>query len=203
MTPSIGMPWQVCKSLDVSQSGDGVGDATTAEYIRTECWDKLSTGGGWPTVGWREAYVCSLMVLSLEIVDKISTDTGGNGQRAQELIKAMQHLDLALIMGGPAAYELAHQIMELVEPTLQAEAAGQASEGNEAFTLEDYVVSEHLPALAPAIDDARAIRKVTAIPFAEFKKDFFKTDTPVVKATASKQSCKFLEGLYAQNARYQ
>lgn len=39
-----------------------------AEAIRYECWEKLSVGGGWPSVGWREAYVCSLMMLALDIL---------------------------------------------------------------------------------------------------------------------------------------
>eukprot|EP00290_Baffinella_frigidus_P024183 CAMPEP_0180251578 /NCGR_PEP_ID=MMETSP0987-20121128/38509_1 /TAXON_ID=697907 /ORGANISM="non described non described, Strain CCMP2293" /LENGTH=75 /DNA_ID=CAMNT_0022220123 /DNA_START=18 /DNA_END=242 /DNA_ORIENTATION=+ len=36
-----------------------------AEEMRAAGWDKLSSPGGFPTVGWREAYVFALMVLGV------------------------------------------------------------------------------------------------------------------------------------------
>jgi hypothetical protein len=167
---------QICSG---SQGGeDDTAEEKTAEYIRKECWEKLSVGGGWPTVGWREAFVCSLIILALQLMEKAGTMA--NDERANAFAKAMQHLDLALIMGGPAAYELVHQIVDMIEPRFQAQASPTLTTTDEPLDPEDYIVSDHSPASAPTMVDSRAIRKAASISFDQFKKEFFKTDTPVV-----------------------
>ncbi|KAJ1487104.1 hypothetical protein T484DRAFT_1787703 [Baffinella frigidus] len=72
-----------------------------AEEMRAAGWDKLSSPGGFPTVGWREAYVFALMVLGVGEVEAWEgvAEKGGK-EEVGALQRAMKHLDMALIMGG-------------------------------------------------------------------------------------------------------
>jgi hypothetical protein len=139
-----------------------------AEAVRAECWEKLSSGGGWPNQGWREAYVFSLMLASMHIIDASSSGAAAG----EEMGDAMRHLDMALIMGAPGQIVL--PMVDTIEPSLKKECPA-ATEDDQAFMIADAP-----PSTAPSIDEARAIKRVGKIPFAEFKKTFFKTDSPVV-----------------------
>jgi len=67
--------------------------------VRSDAWEKLSNGGGWPNVGWREAYVFSLMVCGARELEAWEGQRGGP-EELGTLQRAMRHLDMALIMGG-------------------------------------------------------------------------------------------------------
>lgn len=161
--------------VDRVQPNDEAGEARAkAEAVRSECWDKLSSGGGWPNQGWREAYVFSLMLVSMHIIDASS----GGASSPDDLCEAMRHLDMALIMGGPGAGDIVLPMVDTVEPSLKRAMPPLSPE--EEADESSWIIGGDLPTSSPVIDDVKAIKRVAKIPFAEFKKSFFKTDTPVI-----------------------
>ena len=82
-----------------------------AEKVRSECWKQLSEGGGWPNVGWREAYSFAVIGLALVHIQRHDHDKQVDGLR-----EAVKCLDLALIMSGAGSAELVpppHRYMPL------------------------------------------------------------------------------------------
>lgn len=72
-----------------------------AETVRSECWKQLSEGGGWPNVGWREAYAFAVIGIALVHIQRHDHDKQGDALR-----EAVKCLDLALIMSGAGSAEL-------------------------------------------------------------------------------------------------
>lgn len=159
---------QAHKYLGMKDGGSAEELRGKAEAVRAECWEKLSSGGGWPNQGWREAYVFSLMLASMHIIDACSSGAAAGGQIGD----AMRHLDMALIMGAPGQIVL--PMVDTIEPSLKKECPA-ATEEDQA-----YMIADAPPSTSPSVDETRAIKRVDKIPFAEFKKTFFKTDSPVV-----------------------
>ena len=153
-----------------------------AETVRSECWRQLSEGSGWPNVGWREAYGFALMTLALVHVqrhDATSSNTGAT-RDAAGLREAVKCLDLALIMAGSGAAEVAHTVLADVEPAVAAD-AGDAEAEETAGDSAKYIIPQHLPAgRAPVMKAECAIPRVAAITLAEFKKRYYKEDRAVI-----------------------
>ena len=76
-----------------------------ADKVRSACWAQLSEGGGWPNVGWREAYAFALLALALHHMQRHEDDgkAESGGDPVQALREAVKSLDLALIMSGSGA----------------------------------------------------------------------------------------------------
>jgi len=66
----------------------------------------MAEGGGWPNVGWREAYAFALMGLALVHIQRNDASENVTGLR-----QAVECLDLALIMSGAGS-------IDMVLPTL-------------------------------------------------------------------------------------
>lgn len=80
-------------------------------------------------------------------------------------------------------------------------AAGRDTNAGAATALsdEESIVCDVKPENAPVLDAAREVHRAGKIPFAQFKKEFFKTDTPVVSVenlflllAASSKPCWFV-----------
>jgi len=94
------------------------------------------------------------------------------------LQRAMKHLDMALIMGGGGVSDTALEIVNSFEPRLVELLAAQEESAD--ADEEGWVVSAECPPDAPEIPDATAIVRRRGLDAASFKKEHFKTDTPVV-----------------------
>eukprot|EP00961_Rhodomonas_salina_P113911 1532019-Rhodomonas_salina.9 len=151
---------KVAESLASSlEALKGGGDSAPAAQIVVDlCWEKLSNGGGWPTVGWREAYVFSLMAVALAPIE-----TGDKSAEALESArKSMKDLDMALIMGGPGASDIVLAFVDCIEPLiLSANKDGDKDEDSSS-----YIVSADVPPHAPSINEAFAVERVASISFA-------------------------------------
>ena len=158
-----------------------------ADKVRSECWQQLSEGGGWPNVGWREAYAFALMALALHHMQRYEEDGGAAavGDPVQALREAVKSLDLALIMSGSGCADLVHFFLSGIEPNVVAADAGSAEqrEGDAANADDDtrYVIPSTLPAgRAPELSEACRIPRVRSPTFSDFKKNFFKKDKSVI-----------------------
>jgi len=61
----------------------------------------MAEGGGWPNVGWREAYAFALMGLALVHIQRNDASENATGLR-----KAVECLDLALIISGAGSIDM-------------------------------------------------------------------------------------------------
>ena len=176
--------------------GDGLKWADSswapAEAVRDKCWSQLSEGGGWPNVGWREAYTFALMVQALIQIER--SDAGLLGEGAGSLQEAVRCLDLVLIMAGAGAAVWVHTVMTDIEPLVflwmrTGTATGNREEGGSSkgegkgeddhFTI-PCALPHAAGASLPTLKEDSAIPRVKGIKISDFKKKFFKADKSVI-----------------------
>jgi hypothetical protein len=145
-----------------------------ADRVRSMCWEQMSEEGGWPNVGWREAYAFALIVLALVHIHRHDS---GSKDDLVALREAIKNLDLALIMSGSGSAGMVHTILNGIEPEVEAARYSESSCDQAEDGGEKYVIGHELAAaIAPLLDAACAIPRVKAITLADFKKNFFKAD---------------------------
>jgi len=155
-----------------------------AESVRLNCWQQLSEGGGWPNVGWREAYTFALMVQTLVLIERHDTEVRPAPGAVGSLQEAVRCLDLVLIMAGPGVSDWVHTVMADIEPHVVDQCKGDERQALcEGEADAKFIIPSELRAVDASIPELRedcAIPRVKGIKFADFKKRFFKTDKSVI-----------------------